>query len=97
MHQETRASVEKRYIKLLIELVYFWNNRLRWQPGAALLDQRIYAFDPSGDGGDRPIDIALNLGLRLVKGVSVFIVLRVSRFSSGCHNWVSATAQQTLE
>ena len=70
MHQETQASIEKRYIKLLIELMYFWNNQLRWQPGAALLDQRIYAFDPSGDGRDRPIDIALNLDLRLVKGLS---------------------------
>ena len=70
MHQETRASVEKWYIKLLIELVYFWNNQLQWQPGATLLDQQIYAFDPSGDGGDRPIDIVLNLNLRLVKGLS---------------------------
>ena len=70
MHQETRASVEKQYIKLLIELVYFWNNQLQWQPGAALLDQRIYAFDPSSDGRDRPIDIVLNLNLRLVKGLS---------------------------
>ena len=79
MDQETRASVEKRNFKLLIELVYFLLNRLRWQPDVPLLDQRVYAFDSSGNSGDGLLDLASNLGVSLVNGLPKFIILGVSR------------------